>query len=410
MLLLCFIGSVATQEFQLRLLTNNEQAKCLDGSAPGYYLREGMGESAKNFKIHLCGGGWCSTESSCLSRSNTTLGSSSFWPPVANTDKEHFPGQWDIGLTGLLGNDTNNAFSNWTSVFVMYCDGSSFTSFREEPKEILSYGESTKLWFRGRATLEAVIEDLLGRGMRQAPHVILSGTSAGGMAAFTHTELFRSKLSQDTHLVAVPDAGFWFDSTDILGVRQVRRLLQEAVLFWNTSKVGPNQQCLDKVGGVFAWQCYLGMYLMEGSFISPPVFVVQSLYDPAQYAMTLALPCPNLTKCTVSELKVAEKYRNKLQAEITKAIAILPAQGTGSNGMFLTACNQHEESCRKQDYEGMLVAGTSLERALYTWFLDVSEGNAIDFERSAQTKNHSYVDASWPNNPTCNVGLYHGAC
>ena len=85
-------------------------------SQPGYYFNLG---DPKRFKIHLEGGGFCETDADCEARSNTTLGSSSFWPPVANTDKAHFPGQWNLGLDGLLGSDAHNGFGNWTAVFVM---------------------------------------------------------------------------------------------------------------------------------------------------------------------------------------------------------------------------------------------------------------------------------------------------
>jgi hypothetical protein len=104
-------------------------------------------------------------------------------------------------LYGLLGNDTANTFNDWNAVFIMYCDGSSLTSYREAPLGGLHY--------RGRPILDGVVNELLHtHGMKSATDVILSGTSAGGMATYTHAELFRALLPS-AKMVAIPDAGFW---------------------------------------------------------------------------------------------------------------------------------------------------------------------------------------------------------
>lgn len=121
---------------------------------------------------------------------------------VANTNQSGFPGQWNLGLYGLLGNDTSNTFKDWNAVFIMYCDGSSFTSYREAPLNGLHY--------RGRKILDGVISELLlTHRMDAASEVILSGTSAGGMATYVHANLFRSVLPVSATMAAVPDAGYW---------------------------------------------------------------------------------------------------------------------------------------------------------------------------------------------------------
>lgn len=94
-------------------------AVCLDGSPPGYYIRQGNGSSASKWILHLEGGGWCADEGTCLNRSKTALGSSTFWPPSA-------------AFNGFLSDNAtvNPDFYDWNMVYLMYCDGSSFTSNR----------------------------------------------------------------------------------------------------------------------------------------------------------------------------------------------------------------------------------------------------------------------------------------
>lgn len=100
-------------------LARVQGAVCLDGSPPGYYLRSAPagGVSTKKWILHLGGGGWCGNSSNCYNRSMTSLGSSKSWP--AST-----------ALNGFLSDNqsVNPSFYDWNIVYLMYCDGSSFTS------------------------------------------------------------------------------------------------------------------------------------------------------------------------------------------------------------------------------------------------------------------------------------------
>lgn len=61
-------------------------AYCLDGSPPGFYYRAASSPQAlTKWKIHVMGGGWCVSESDCLARSSTLLGSTTSWPEWLST-------------------------------------------------------------------------------------------------------------------------------------------------------------------------------------------------------------------------------------------------------------------------------------------------------------------------------------
>jgi hypothetical protein len=82
-------------------------AVCLDGSAPGYYIRQGKNADADKYIVHLEGGGWCTSVADCYSRSQSVLGSSSQWPASYTFD-------------GILSDDpsVNPAFVDWNVIFV----------------------------------------------------------------------------------------------------------------------------------------------------------------------------------------------------------------------------------------------------------------------------------------------------
>ena len=92
-------------------------AMCLDGTPTGYYIRKGEGDGAKKWILHLGGGGWCNDSAVCYNRSLTWLGSSKDWPKSESLD-------------GFLSDNksVNPDFYNWNIVYMMYCDGASFSN------------------------------------------------------------------------------------------------------------------------------------------------------------------------------------------------------------------------------------------------------------------------------------------
>ncbi|TVU28144.1 hypothetical protein EJB05_19653, partial [Eragrostis curvula] len=124
---------------------------CLDGSAPAYHLARGFGSGVNSWLVHFEGGGWCNNVTTCLERKRTRLGSS------MKMAKQ-------IAFSGILSDapEYNPDFYNWNKVKVRYCDGSSFTGDVDE------VNPATKLHYRGARIWEAVMEDLLAKGMNKA--------------------------------------------------------------------------------------------------------------------------------------------------------------------------------------------------------------------------------------------------
>ena len=213
------LPSLTGGQLTLRMLPDAaaraHNAVCLDGTRPGYYFRPGVGTGARKFKIHMSGGGWCQDPMGCYWRAYiapAVLGSSNNWSrphPVDNPTMPNPTHDWNIGDFGLLDQDQekNAEFADWTAVWMRYCDGSSFTSDREEPLIVdpsafncsgqPCAGDPKPVWFRGRAIFEALFEDLLTvQGMGTATDVILSGTLAGGVGTYIHAEHIEHAATQ----------------------------------------------------------------------------------------------------------------------------------------------------------------------------------------------------------------------
>ena len=103
--------------------TDKTGAVCLDGTPGGFYFSPATNNANKdNWQIYFQGGGWCYDELDCWGRSNGNLGSSKGWAKTGS-------------LGGLLSSDCekNPDFCNFNRVWMVYCDGNSFSGNRDEP-------------------------------------------------------------------------------------------------------------------------------------------------------------------------------------------------------------------------------------------------------------------------------------
>jgi hypothetical protein len=366
-------------------------ARCLDGSAPGYYIRRNASDS--RWKFHIQGGGWCLSPSDCLSRSQSLLGSSKSLP----TSLAAFWQPEGAGFYGLMApnNATNdyNPFGAYNFVWLTYCDGSSFTSNRDAPVVV----NGTSLYMRGRAILDAHLAELEATAgfLSTATEVIVSGTSAGGLATYLHASYVASRLAKGS-AVAVPDAGYFFDheTYNKPGVHEWLDSITAAIApeLWNATLLGPLAGCLAAPPGGLRARCFLP----EGSFPwqTTPFFIVNSLYDPANLGIVYKLSCNLYSSCSQAELAAVHAYAADLQSSILNTI------NATRDAYFLTSCYQHEESCRARDWFGITIGGQTMNSSFTAWY-----------ESGVESASSRRVDVPWPGDSSCAAqGFTHGAC
>uniref|UniRef100_A0A452YTQ9 Pectin acetylesterase n=1 Tax=Aegilops tauschii subsp. strangulata TaxID=200361 RepID=A0A452YTQ9_AEGTS len=124
---------------------------CLDGSPPAYHLHRGSGAGARGWLLQFEGGGWCNDAPSCAARAGTRRGSTRLMSKL-----EVF--------SGVLSNDParNPDFYNWNRVKLRYCDGGSFAGDSE------FRNGSSVIYMRGQRIWDAIIADLLTKGLAKA--------------------------------------------------------------------------------------------------------------------------------------------------------------------------------------------------------------------------------------------------
>ena len=238
----------------------NTGAVCLDGTPPAYYLRPGRDLGTNRWIIHFNGGAWCFDEAACLERSRGSLGSTKHLPPSPPV----------IQGINSANEQINPDFFDWNLVWVVYCDGASFTGDRQDP--VVVHGES--IFFRGKRVLDAVIEDLMKRGFQNAEGVILTGSSAGSMTAMFAVDRLAERLP-NVPMHVLSDAGYFIE-TQQMGGKSVGGLFKQIYDMQNSS-AGLDQDCMRAFGMKNGWRCFLPQHTFK--FIKHPVFVLNAAYD-----------------------------------------------------------------------------------------------------------------------------------
>jgi hypothetical protein len=175
----------------------------------------------------------------------------------------------------------------------------------------------------------------------------------------------------------------WAWITMVVFRRAFRNMLQSGIATWfDSAVVGSNIHCLGNETAE-PWRCFFAQYL--SAYIETPIFVVNrcvphivevvdqhrphplpplslqhvtsdhfchSMYDPANLGDVLQLRCShNLTLCDATQLLQAQAYHDLYLSVLQRDLL---SRGT-KDGLFATACNEHEHMCRQEDFEHMQV-------------------------------------------------------
>ena len=354
---------------ELHLLSTapSSGAICLDGSPPGIYLRNGSGIGKSKWIIFFEGGAWCHDDDTCYKRSSTELGSSKCFARF-------------LRLEGLLSNQAryNPDFYNWTSVFVRYCDGGSFTGDRAKPLKV----DKKRLYFRGRRILDAVLHELIRRGIDQSSEIILSGRSAGALAAIIHADYIRTRLRRVTNASfhVLSDAGFFVDVRSLNGKQIIHSIFRQVYSLHNSS-MQLNRACTRAQKRNQKWRCFFPQYSIP--FVKSQIFLLNPLYDLWQIAFLSNVSCVfNLSSCNSTELSHIMNFREETLRGLRWVLK------SNSSGVFADACFVHAQSAMNDLWPEIRVDNVTMNQAFAEWY----HGNKL---------NRFRIDRAYPSNPTC---------
>lgn len=347
-------------------------ALCLDGSFPAYHMHPGFDSGAKNWILQFEGGAWCDDMRSCRERAPTRRGSTKFMNKYAP-------------FNGILSNDPamNPDFYNWNRVKLRYCDGGSFMGDAQ-----VDDGGSP-LYFKGQKIWEAIVADLLPKGLDQAEKALLSGSSAGGLSALLHCDGFAQMLPKTTTLKCMSDAGYFMDIPDISSSNTMRTSFENLVTVQGAEK-NLNPNCVKSIENPKL--CFFPQHLLK--FITTPVFILNAAYDEYQFKHTLVPPsadpkglwarCKKDVKaCDPSQINILQGLRRDMVSSLSSFLK-LSAKG----GAYINSCFTHGQSELQGAWYGTnspKINNKTVAQTVGDWYFERQVAKEIDCEYPCDT-------------------------
>jgi hypothetical protein len=260
------------------------------------------------------GGGWCWDIQNCYDRSKTYLGSTNVWWPRPLYDFSGWGGIKEGG--GYLSSDykVNHLMWNWNKVFLIYCDGGSFSGNNMTK---IVYNE-TEIYFRGFLNLKGFKVDLDEKhNFYNATDVVISGTSAGGLATYLHLDWWRSQIGENTKVIGLPDSGFFIDYNPLYSTK-MRWLFDQM-----NCSIGLNDECIKS--NYVKSNCIFPEYMVP--YIHTPFFAIQSMFD------TWQLGLEGFHKDNIKEIN---NYGLMFKERFNSVVL-----NKNRNGIFLDSCYHH---------------------------------------------------------------------
>ena len=368
-------------------------ARCLDGSPAAYYIRPATSRANQDkWVLSIQGGSWCSTPEQCLERTKLPTGSSNLMPKTKK-------------VGGALSEDAkeNPDFYSWNHVLFAYCDGASFTGDVDMPEVV----NGTKLYYRGYRNFLAIMNDLLRtRGMNKATEVLLTGNSAGGLAAYIHADHVAEMLPQTVRRYkAAPGSGVFLRHANVEGEPVYEQRMMRAFMMQNSSS-GVDVHCLVSKSPRYMYLCLFAEEVI--SHLQTPLFVLNSMYDkwsirciqaaePVQDGSPQNENCsavPGWYDCAENAACTAEQWRANEQwgADFRDMMSNTRAFSADGNGVFAYSCNLHGAEKNDDAWNKIAINGVTMRQAITNWYY--SDGDPAS--------KHTYVDCAISGNYHCN--------
>ena len=411
--------TATTTDFNLKRIspTTYPHAKCLDGTPPAYYWRDGVNDDKdSSLIIFFQGGGWCYPSeiqqpceptslhctANCHIRANTSIG-------TTNGLKDVVPASAMEGGTGFLSGNISRAgaFADFAVAYVHYCDGGSYSGTMTAPDVALN--GTGPLYYAGKWNLDATLDELVKtQHVERYLRIVVSGCSAGGMACAIHCDYIHDyfdKASKGTTDVrCICDAGVFMDVPTVTGAGNVMKTRFYDVADKMATKASLNPTCIAKEAD---WrECMFSETALKHT--ATPYFVINSQYNFGEWEMlapptsqsfppdTTASPAdwqncyPSLGKLTPQlwETGCNATQKSLILNRVEKFMNVMSSAwgaATPQNGAWLNNCPSMH--CQTGFDDTIMVSGMNVREAVSAWYFDKKIVKA--------------VDGPFPSNPTC---------
>jgi hypothetical protein len=251
----------------------------------------------------------------------------------------------------------NPSLANWSAVWLPYCDGNSFSGRHDGVVVYNNGSESTNLYFRGSYNLAAAFDWLLTNATTNfsaASTVVLTGCSAGGLAAYLHADYVAARVPPTADYRVAPGSGFFSNAVNAYG-EPIYEDQMKGVFYLHNASAGVNQNCIANQLAGYEWTCNLAY--ASYAYTRSRIYPLQSHSDWWQSGCVFtAGPIPvnstvngecfmgpeagcawSLDACTDAQAQLFKQWASRLRDDISlAATAQLPG-----NGGSIVSCHNH---------------------------------------------------------------------
>ncbi len=356
-------------------------AKCLDGSAAGYYYQPAS-DKIYNDKtiIYLNGGGECDNENDCKYQTGTKLGSSKYFTDVIDT------GTWMYFADDDCHN--NPDFCKWNHIFDPYCSQDLHSGQQTSPNE-------WNLYFSGHHVLDSILNDL-DHVLSNSTEIIVTGASAGGLGLWMNVDWI-AKRYPNARVTGAGVASLYFYATFYQGRDAVPPAMadfrQEGVKnMYKLYDAFVDEDCV--AAKSLTSSEYSCMFLNNSlPYIDTDIFVIQSQTDQVVLEGHDGFPGEDYLNKTPEKYFVRDWHfnmSNALQPFINQEITNIN-KNERDLGVFAAACYTHTDFTPSYP----LIEQMNFMQSFHNFYYASDEGHASD----------SYLlidDCGEVCNPTCN--------
>jgi len=342
-------------------------AVCLDGTPGLYYIN--VGPNAHKFLLYFQGGGWCSGFTrgtgrgfdDCFSRRGNSLGSTKYDNDTLN-----------LGDTfGMQRNKTiNPTMFDWSYVYIRYCDGGSFTGNVWDPIP-MNNSNDEYIYFRGKRILDAVIDSLINNyGLLNATDIVISGGSAGGLAAILHTNyianiVYQRSNNNDIKIVSLPNVGYFIEYNGFNSSNPTNYSVGMEWIYVNmNSSLSIND---NKCESLLDMECIFAQNIAGDNIV--PTFIFNSQYDRWQ--------TNNILGDSSNDTLISEYGYNFTQILLNNYLNKNPDVGY-IYGAYIDPCHYHDGDTSNYWY-GIQINGTNGAQAFDIFYNNFGKNDSTLF-------------------------------
>lgn len=224
--------------------------------------------------------------------------------------------------------------SDCNCLFMMYCDGASFSGFRSAPWPVPGRPGGTVV-FRGIKNLDATLDWAFAHGLDTATELVLAGNSAGGLSTFLHADRVAARLALEapgcTRVRAAPIVGFFLDHDNIAHDEHNYTTKVEYIYDMQNLTFGADGGLMPACQAAYPdspHYCFMSPHMQR--FVKTPFFLFNSKYDTWQLTNELQIKWEN-----------GEGYDAMLEYGQDFMKQLEPVFAESANGAFITSCMCH---------------------------------------------------------------------